>query len=120
MRVVNVKDKAQCEAYLARLCVEVFGRKAGIVPLASFAGTLGILMRQEAAQVLALLQRCGLPSRYPGKLPSPAELTRLIGRDKKKAGKTVDVILPIRPGRCEILPGQQPRELAAVIAATLG
>ncbi|WP_031383876.1 hypothetical protein [Modicisalibacter zincidurans] len=61
MRVVNVKDKAQCEACLARLCVEVFGREAGIVPLASFAGTLGILMRQEAAQVLALTDRDSRP-----------------------------------------------------------
>jgi len=61
MRVVNVKDKAQREACLARLCVEVFGREAGIAPLASFAGTLGVLMRQEAAQVLALTDRDGCP-----------------------------------------------------------
>ncbi|WP_136066772.1 hypothetical protein [Modicisalibacter radicis] len=61
MRVVNVKDKALREACLARLCVEVFGREAGIAPLASFAGTLGILMRQEAAQVLALADRDGRP-----------------------------------------------------------
>ncbi|MAW60033.1 MAG: 3-dehydroquinate synthase [Planctomycetes bacterium] len=92
----------------------------GLLCAARMAVDTGRARPVYAAQVLALLQRCGLPSRYPGKLPSPAELTRLIGRDKKKAGKTVDVILPIRPGRCEILPGQQPRELAAVIAATLG
>ena len=73
-----------------------------------------------ADQVEKLLLRCGLPTRFPGKLPSRAELTRLIARDKKKAGSTVDVILPIRPGRCEILPGQAPRDLARVMFDTLG
>lgn len=73
-----------------------------------------------AEQVAKLLARCGLPGRYPGKLPTRVELTRLIARDKKKAGSTVDVILPLRPGRCEILPGRTPRELAEVIERTLG
>ncbi len=81
---------------------------------------LGYARPAYAAQVLALLQRCGLPVRYPGRLPSAAALGKLIGRDKKKVGKTVDVILPIRPGVCEIFPGRAPRELAEVILRSLG
>jgi 3-dehydroquinate synthetase len=80
---------------------------------------LGLARPAYAAQVLALLQRCDLPTRYPGRLPQSSELSKLIGRDKKKSGKTIDVILPIRPGVCEIFPGRAPRELAEVIVRTL-
>lgn len=55
MRVVHVKNEAQREACLARLCAEVYGHQAGIAPLATFAGVLGILIKQEAARVLALV-----------------------------------------------------------------
>lgn len=55
MRVVNIKNEAQREACLARLCAESYGHQAGIAPLAIFAGTLGVLVKQEAARVLALV-----------------------------------------------------------------
>lgn len=92
----------------------------GLLCATRMATDLGLARPAYAAQVLALLQRCKLPSRYPGRLPQQAELAKLIGRDKKKSGKTVDVILPIRPGVCEIFPGRSPRELAKVIVQTLG
>lgn len=92
----------------------------GLLCACRMAVTMGLARPAYAEQVEKLLQRCGLPTRYTGKLPTRAELTRLIARDKKKAGSTVDVILPLRPGRCEIVPGRAPRELAEVIVETLG
>ncbi|KXS39479.1 MAG: hypothetical protein AWU55_461 [Halomonadaceae bacterium T82-2] len=62
MKVVNVNDARQREACLARLCAEVYGRDAGLVPLASFAGTLGVLVRQDAARILALTDDDGRPA----------------------------------------------------------
>lgn len=55
MRVVHVKNPGQREACLARLCAEAYGHEAGLRPLATFAGTLGVLVKQEAARVLALV-----------------------------------------------------------------
>ncbi|MBB3183596.1 hypothetical protein FHR95_001137 [Halomonas fontilapidosi] len=55
MRVVHIKNPQQREACLARLCAEAYGQQAGLRPLATFAGTLGVLVKQEAARVLALV-----------------------------------------------------------------
>lgn len=55
MRVVNIKHPEQREACLARLCAEAYGQEAGLRPLATFAGTLGVLIEQEAARILALV-----------------------------------------------------------------
>ncbi len=55
MRVVHIKNPRQREACLARLCAEAYGQDAGLKPLAIFAGTLGVLVKQEAARVLALV-----------------------------------------------------------------
>jgi len=55
MRVVHIKNPQQREACLARLCAEAYGQQAGLRPLATFAGTLGLLIKQEAARVLALV-----------------------------------------------------------------
>lgn len=55
MKVVKLNNPQQREACLARLCAEVYGRDAGITPLVTFAGVLGVLFRQEAARLLALV-----------------------------------------------------------------
>ncbi|GED22092.1 hypothetical protein [Halomonas halmophila] len=55
MRVMHIKNEAQREACLARLCAEVYGHQAGLAPLSVFAGVLGVLIKQEAARVLALV-----------------------------------------------------------------
>lgn len=55
MRVVHIKNPQQREACLARLCAEAYGQEAGLRPLATFAGTLSVLVKQEAARVLALV-----------------------------------------------------------------
>lgn len=61
MKVVHVKNDQQRDACLARLCAEVYGHEAGIAPLATFAGTLSVLVRQEAARVLALVDNASRP-----------------------------------------------------------
>ncbi|XKE46636.1 hypothetical protein LG302_05725 [Halomonas organivorans] len=61
MRVVHIKNEAQREACLARLCAEVYGHEAGIAPLVTFAGVLGVLFEQEAARLLALVDEESRP-----------------------------------------------------------
>ncbi|EPC00540.1 hypothetical protein L861_06255 [Litchfieldella anticariensis FP35 = DSM 16096] len=61
MRVVHVKAATERDACLARLCAEVYGRKAGLLPLVSFAGTRRVLFTQEAARLLALTDDQGVP-----------------------------------------------------------
>lgn len=55
MKVVHVKAVDERDACLARLCAEVYGRKAGLMPLVSFTGTRRVLFAQEAARLLALV-----------------------------------------------------------------
>ncbi|GHA89793.1 hypothetical protein [Modicisalibacter luteus] len=62
MKVVNIKNEQQRDACLARLCAEVYGHEAGIAPLATFAGTLSVLIRQDAARVLALVDDASQPA----------------------------------------------------------
>lgn len=80
---------------------------------------IGMAKSAYCDRMTALLEHVGLGMGYPGRLPSVAELTQLLARDKKKAKRTVDVILPVKPGHCEILPGQAPRDLARRIHASL-
>jgi 3-dehydroquinate synthase len=81
---------------------------------------VGVATSAYRDRMAALLEHVGLGMSYPGRLPSQAELSKLLARDKKKAKHTVDVILPLKPGLCEILPGQKPRDLARRIHASLG
>lgn len=92
----------------------------GLLCALDFSVELGRAKPEYVARITNLLQRCGMPTVYPGRLPSTRELSKLISRDKKKAGSTVDVILPIRPGKCEILPECEPQALANVIQRRLG
>ncbi|MEC9483284.1 MAG: hypothetical protein UMU75_08165 [Halomonas sp.] len=62
MRVIHVNDEAQREACLARLCAEVYGHEAGLAPLATFAGTLSVLIRQDAARMLVLVDDASRPA----------------------------------------------------------
>ncbi|MGQ7247740.1 hypothetical protein ACUN9Y_10420 [Halomonas sp. V046] len=55
MKVVKINQPEQREACLARLCAETYGHQAGIAPLVMFAGVLGVLFKQEAARILALV-----------------------------------------------------------------
>lgn len=53
MKIVNVKNPEIREACLAKLCASVYGQEAGLAPLVTFAGTLGVLFEQEAARLFA-------------------------------------------------------------------
>ncbi|QJQ94888.1 MULTISPECIES: hypothetical protein [Halomonadaceae] len=55
MKVVHIKTADQRDAYLARLCAEVYGHDAGLAPLVSFVGTRRELFVHEAARLLALV-----------------------------------------------------------------
>ena len=81
---------------------------------------LGMAKPAYQQRMLALLEHVGLGAGYPGKLPTVAALSKLLARDKKKAKRTVDVILPVKPGHCEILSGQSPPDLAKRIHSSLG
>jgi len=72
-----------------------------------------------ARRIEKLLTRCGLPTRFPGKLPSVAMLAKQIARDKKKAGSQIDWIVPIRAGKCRIVPGTEAKALATWAHARL-
>lgn len=61
MRVVHVNEHDQREACLARLCAEAFGTQAGLTPLLRFAGVTGVLFEQQAARVLALVDKESRP-----------------------------------------------------------
>lgn len=61
MRVVHVNEHDQREACLARLCAEAFGTQAGLTPLLRFAGVTGVLFEQQAARVLALVDKDSRP-----------------------------------------------------------
>lgn len=61
MRVMQVNEPSQREACLARLCAEAYGNQAGLTPLLHFAGVLGVLFEQQAARVLALVDKDSRP-----------------------------------------------------------
>lgn len=61
MRVIQVNEPVQREACLARLCADTFGSDAGLTPLLRFAGVAGVLFDQQAARVLALVDKSGRP-----------------------------------------------------------
>lgn len=59
MKIVHVKNPETREACLAKLCASVYGQEAGLAPLVTFAGTLGVLFEQEAARLFALTEDDG-------------------------------------------------------------
>ena len=79
----------------------------------------GLAKPAYRSRMLALLDHAGLCAKFPGRLPPVKELTRLIARDKKKANRRVDVILPVQAGQCVIVAGKAPKELAQRIHDSL-
>lgn len=61
MRVIHVNEHDQREAFLARLCAETYGSQAGLTPLLRFAGVTGVMFEQQAARVLALVDKDSKP-----------------------------------------------------------
>lgn len=55
MKVMTPERDEQRDAWLARLCADVYGREAGLAPLVTFTGTRQVLFDQEAARLWALV-----------------------------------------------------------------
>ena len=55
MKVMTPERDEQRDAWLARLCADIYGREAGLSPLVTFTGTRQTLFAQEAARLWALV-----------------------------------------------------------------
>lgn len=84
------------------------------------AARTGLAAPAYEQRVGALLDRCGLPARYPGRLPSAARLAALLARDKKARSRRLDLVLPVAPGQNVIAAGADPADVAAEIHRALG
>ena len=73
----------------------------GLAMAARAAVKLGVLAAAEGARVEALVDAMGYEtrSRY-----APADLAQAMGGDKKAAGGSVDLVLPVAVGKCIIRP----------------
>ncbi|MCE8019641.1 hypothetical protein HOP51_05830 [Halomonas sp. MCCC 1A11036] len=61
MKVMTPECDEQRDAWLARLCADIYGRKAGLSPLVTFTGTRQLLFAHEAARLWALVDDRGRP-----------------------------------------------------------
>jgi hypothetical protein len=61
MKVMTPERDEQRDAWLARLCADIYGREAGLSPLVTFTGTRQRLFVQEAARLWALVDDQGRP-----------------------------------------------------------
>ncbi|QTP55634.1 hypothetical protein HNO51_13645 [Billgrantia sulfidoxydans] len=61
MKVMTPERDEQRDAWLARLCADIYGREAGLSPLVTFTGTRQVLFSQEAARLWALVDEQGRP-----------------------------------------------------------
>ncbi|NIC07416.1 hypothetical protein [Billgrantia bachuensis] len=61
MKVMTPERDEQRDAWLARLCADIYGREAGLSPLVTFTGTRQVLFAQEAARLWALVDDQGRP-----------------------------------------------------------
>ncbi|MCC5882322.1 MAG: hypothetical protein JJU25_06765 [Halomonas sp.] len=61
MKVMTPERDDQRDAWLARLCADIYGREAGLSPLVIFTGTRQVLFAQEAARLWALTDTEGRP-----------------------------------------------------------
>ena len=73
----------------------------GLAMAARAAVKLGVLATAEGARIAALVDAMGYEtrSRY-----APADLAQAMGGDKKAAGGSVDLVLPVAVGKCIIRP----------------
>ena len=73
----------------------------GLAMAARAAVKLGVLAAAEGARIAALVDAMGYEtrSRY-----APADLAQAMGGDKKAAGGSVDLVLPVAVGKCIIRP----------------
>ncbi|MCL2343796.1 MAG: 3-dehydroquinate synthase, partial [Firmicutes bacterium] len=71
----------------------------GMAKISRAAEKLGVAEPGTAEQIAAALRNNGLPTET--EIPAP-ELLHAILQDKKRGGKTIDLILPVKIGECII------------------
>ena len=87
----------------------------GMATVTRAAVSRGLCPAETAETLLSLLERYGLPTHTEF---DAAALAQAMRADKKRAGDTVDLIVPRRAGHCEILPTPV-SELEAFVAEGL-
>lgn len=73
---------------------------AGIVVVSDAAVKLGRLSEGDAARIMLVIDRMGLPMKYP------ADMRRLLNAvkfDKKRERESIHIVLPVRIGQCEVV-----------------
>ncbi|MGB0952778.1 MAG: 3-dehydroquinate synthase [Planctomycetota bacterium] len=71
----------------------------------------GLAAPRYAEEVREFLERMGMRTTYPGKLPGKAVLRRQLLRDKKAAYGKLDVIVPVKPGANLLVQGVDVEEV---------
>ena len=78
----------------------------GMVAAAEGAAALGFASENAAPLLRALLRRAGLPVSTP--FP-PDELLPYLAHDKKRSGRSLVLVLPMRPGESQLVPLDPPQ-----------
>lgn len=89
----------------------------GMVAAAELSVRLGYCSAETAAEVEAMVQLAGLPTRIPHDLDTD-ELIKSMQKDKKATGGTLTFVLLRRIGEVEIVKDVPPEQVREVIAAT--
>jgi len=79
---------------------------------------LGLLAHRDTARVVALIQRCGLPTVLPATV-ARAEIVRRMGFDKKAEGGRLRLVLPRAIGRVTVEADADHPSIQAAIDAAL-
>ncbi|MFQ5748141.1 MAG: 3-dehydroquinate synthase [Planctomycetota bacterium] len=80
----------------------------GILCALRMSEELGVAEKGLARRVRGVVARLGLPTRFPGKLPTRGELSSLMKRDKKSRAGKLDLVLPVKVGECLAIKGVDP------------
>lgn len=79
---------------------------------------LGLLAHRDSARIVALIQRCGLPTVLPATV-ARAEIVRRMGFDKKAEGGRLRLVLPRAIGRVTVEADADHPSIQAAIDAAL-
>ncbi len=88
----------------------------GLIAACRCAEHLGLCPSGVGDEVLSLLDTIGLPTGVAG-LPEDDEILARMGADKKAAGGTLRLVLPVGRGKCEVVRAPEREAIRAGIAA---
>jgi len=87
----------------------------GMAVAARLAVELGLLAGEDAARIVSLIRRAGLPTEVPEQF-SAGELVRAMRLDKKTRGGRLTLVLPEAIGRVRIVPRVDVQVIKSVLA----